>query len=97
MAEKKLIFEAIIEAIDDINETLGAGQKISKDPKVPLYGPQGVVDSLTLTLLIVAIEQKIEQKLHASISLIDQTIASGDNAFHDIHTLQNHIEQLIAP
>jgi len=95
MAEKKLVLEAIFEAIDDINETLAPGRKISKDPQAFLYGPQGAIDSLTLTLLIVAIEQKIEQKLHASISLVDQTTASQDNAFHNIKTLQGHIERLI--
>lgn len=97
MAEKKLILEAIVEAIDDINETLPSEGKISKDQKAYLYGPQGMIDSLTLTLLIVAIEQKIEQKLHASISLVDQTTASQDNAFHNIKTLQSHIERLIDP
>jgi len=95
MADKELILESIFEAIDDINDTLPSEGKISKDPQVVLYGPQGIIDSLTLTLLIVAIEQKIEQKLHASISLVDQTTASQDNAFQNINTLQDHIEQLM--
>jgi acyl carrier protein len=97
MTEKNLILEAIFESIDDINETLPRSNKISKDPEALLYAPQGTLDSLTLTLLIVAVEQKIEQKLHASISLIDQTTASEDNAFHNIKTLQSHIEELIGP
>ena len=95
MADKKLILEAIFAAIDDINETLPENRKISKDPQTILYGPQGVIDSLTLTLLIVAVEQKIGQSLHASISLIDQTDASNDNAFHNIKILQSHIELLL--
>ena len=95
MAEKRLILEAILESIDAINETLPREGKISKEPQALIYGPQGVVDSLTLTLLIVAIEQKVEQKLHASISLVDQTTTSGDNAFHNINTLESHIQRLI--
>ena len=95
MPDKEQILKIILEAIDDINATLPADRQISKDPQAVLYGPQGVVDSLVLTLLIVALEQKIEQCFHAPISLIGQSTAPGNNPFDNIHALQEYIAYLM--
>ena len=88
---------AITAAIDEVNQTL-PDQKISIQPDVPLYGQQGVVDSLTLTLLIVAIEQKIEESLQTSVSLVDYSTGLGeDNPFRNINTLCDYIIVLMGP
>lgn len=87
---------AVKAAITEINETLPRDRKISTVDDAPLYGPSGVVDSLTLTLLIVAIEQKIEQNLHCTISLVDLSmVADGNHAFRTTAALAEHITSLI--
>lgn len=82
-------------AIGQINETLPQAQKIDLSDDAPLY-PQGPLDSLTLTLLIVALEQKVEQAFGVSISLVEQSMISDENnVFRTIATLTSHIDQLI--
>ncbi len=92
------IISVITAAINEINETLPRDRKISLQPAAALYGPEGVVDSLTLTLLIVAIEQKIEHAFQRTISLMDFSMLSDDHhAFKNISTLASHIISLIGP
>ena len=96
MPPRETIVSAIKAAINDINETLPRDRKISTADDAALYGSGGVIDSLTLTLLIVAVEQKIEQSLHYTISLVDMSIvAEENNAFRNITTLADHISSLI--
>ncbi|MEI6437398.1 MAG: acyl carrier protein [Candidatus Omnitrophota bacterium] len=98
MPDRDQITVAIKAAISDINETLPRDRKISADENAPLYGPAGVIDSLTLTLLIVAVEQKVEQQLHRSVSLVDVSLVSGsDNSFQTIASLADHIQSLTGP
>lgn len=97
MDYKIKIKDAITAAVIEINQTLSHDRQISTDPDAPLYGPQGVVDSLTLTLLIVAIEQKIEQTLSVSVTLIDYSMGLGEqNPFSSIHALSDHIVALMS-
>ena len=87
---------AITQAILEVNQTLPKDQKISTDLDAPLYGPQGLVDSVTLVLLIVAIEQKIEESLQVTIVLGDYAAGLGEyNPFKNIKTLCEHIAVLI--
>ena len=89
---------AVVGAIEEINQTLPDGQHISVQPEASLYGAQGHVDSLTLTLLIVAIEQKIEESLQTTVSLVDYSTGLGEsNPFSNINTLCEYIAQLIGP
>ncbi len=98
MSPREAVISAIKTAINDINETLPRDRKIGLADDAALYGPAGVIDSLTLTLLIVAVEQKIEQSLHRTISLVDMSIVTEDNnAFRNIATLASHILSLIGP
>jgi len=90
------IQESIYQAIDAINETLPADKQITKTEETVLFDASGAIDSLELTLLIVAIEQKIEQNFSARIVLADETTMSAEHSpFRTIKDLTAHIAQLM--
>ncbi len=96
MNDKNAIRDAVTAAIIDINQTLPSDRQISTTPEAALYGPQGMMDSLTLTLLIVAVEQKIEQNFSQSITLLDYSLGLGENhVFSSIDALGEHIYSLL--
>lgn len=90
------ILNVIINAIDDVNQSLPLDGKLGTSLDSPLYGPKGGADSLTLTILIVAIEQRIEEELHCSISLTDYALdLDQNNPFRSVAALLEHITNLI--
>ena len=93
METKEKIIKAIIEAIKEVNQTLPADRKISTQIDDTLYGQAGNIDSLTVTLLIVAIEQKIEEQMCIVVTLVDYSV--GLSPLKSITTLCEYIFKLI--
>ena len=96
MSPMSQVQSVINSAVLDINETLPPERKISLEPDEPLYGPSGVVDSLTLTLLIVSLEQKIEQTFQKSIPLMNAAMAADNNPFQTLGKLSEYIDTSLA-
>ncbi len=91
------IQEAVYQALDSINETLPPESQLAKSPTTPLYDTYGSTDSLVLTMLIVAIEQNVEQKLGKPISLIGENVfAAENNALTNVDSLCNYIAKILA-
>ena len=76
MSTKKKITEAIFEAIDEVNQILPGQKKIGKSLDSELYGLNGMLDSLELVNLIVAVEQYVEDSFGTPIILADQRAMS---------------------
>jgi len=93
MDQKSQITSAVIDAINEVNQTLPDDHKISTQAHDALYGPPSSVDSLTITLLIVAVEQKIEQSMGHVITLVDYSV--GLSPLKSITTLCEYISLLI--
>jgi acyl carrier protein len=93
MDQRSQITSAIIDAIQEVNQTLPAGRKISTQADAALYGPPSTVDSLTVTLLIVAIEQKLERSMGQVVTLVDYSV--GLSPLKSITTLCDYISHLI--
>jgi len=91
--DKNQIIAAIIEAIKEVNQTLPADRKINTQLDDTLYGQDGNIDSLTVTLLIVAIEQKIEESMGIVVTLIDYSV--GLSPLKSIASLCEYISKLI--
>jgi acyl carrier protein len=90
------IKQAIDEAIDEMNMTLPPDKRIDKQDESPLFGMNGPIDSLGLTVFIVNLEQKIEQYTGQYVTLVDQTAVSEDNSpFRTIAVLKEHLQGLI--
>ena len=93
MDNKTQITAAIIEAIIEVNQTLPGERQISTQINDDLYVPPGTIDSLTVTLLIVAVEQKIEQSMGHVVTLVDYSV--GLSPLKSIATLGEYISSLI--
>jgi acyl carrier protein len=92
MLQTEKIYNAIYNAIDEVNETLPKEKRIVKDKETVIYDPDGYVDSLGLTMLIVAVEQKVEEELGVMVTLVDANAMSYETSpFRTVNLLANHI------
>jgi D-alanine--poly(phosphoribitol) ligase subunit 2 len=89
---KKKIIDIILHEVSELNEQLDHKVAIENGENAGLYGLTGVLDSLGLVTLIVAIEQAIEDELGLVISLADERAMSQKNSpFRTIGTLADYI------
>jgi acyl carrier protein len=96
MILKNSIAQAIFSAVDELNEQLPAGQKLSHSLATRLFSSDGKLDSLAFVTLIVGVEQEIQQKFHIDINLTDQTtITQHINPFETIGTLLDYLSELL--
>ncbi|MFS0822754.1 acyl carrier protein [Bacillus sp. 1P02SD] len=70
------ISNIVLANLKDFNETFEKDIPIELGESIPLFGKDGVLDSLGLVSLIVMIEQSIEDELDISIILADEKAMS---------------------
>jgi acyl carrier protein len=98
MTRKNKVRQTIFQAIDEVNETLPPENRIAKSEETILFDVSGQIDSLGLTILIVALEQNIEKEFDVALMLADQMILPSENEdspFQTVGTLVNHISFLL--
>ena len=89
---KQKIIDIILHEVSELNEQLDQKVAIENGENAGLYGLTGVLDSLGLVTLIVAIEQGLEDELGLVISLADERAMSQKNSpFRTIGTLADYI------
>jgi acyl carrier protein len=65
-------------------------------PETPLFGPDGLLDSLGLVSFIVAVEQTIEDVYGVAISLADdKAMSQRQSPYRTIGSLAHYTSQLI--
>lgn len=93
---RQKIVDVIIHEANELNEQLDKKIAIESGENAGLYGLTGVLDSLGLVTLIVAVEQAVEDELGVSISLADEKAMSQKNSpFKTIGTLADYIVKLV--
>jgi len=93
---KDKIVKIIIAAANELNdeEEISVSEELSESTR--LFGENGVLDSMGLVSLVVAVEQAIDEELDASISLADEKALSQKNSpYRTIETLAEYAEKLI--
>ena len=78
----------------------GDGRGIATLPELgtdtPLFGREGVLDSLGLVALVVAVEQAIEDEYGVSVSLADErALSEGKSPFRTVGALADYAGRLI--
>ena len=87
-----IIFEIIYFAIDDLNELLPKGDRLSKDPKTIIMGKSSTLDSLNLVNLVVGIDAIIQEKTGQDISLFEKLmIGQKEDVVNDVESLSEFI------
>ena len=93
---KDKIVKIIIAAANELNdeEEISVSEELSESTR--LFGENGVLDSMGLVSLVVAVEQSIDEELDVSVSLADEKALSQKNSpYRTIETLAEYAEKLI--
>lgn len=94
--EKHVIIQAICDAVDELNSTLPEEKRLDKSPETQLYGDSARLDSLGLVDLILAVEQKIQERFHKNLTLAsERALSMKKSPFRTINTLAGYINELI--
>jgi len=77
---KEKLIEMIMEVAEELNaeQEIELGQELQVD--TPLFGEGGLLDSMGLVSLIIAVEQAIEERMDAQVSLADEKALSQANS-----------------
>jgi acyl carrier protein len=90
------ILALIIAAANDLNQKLENKIPIDRGVDAPLYGQEGVLDSLGLVSLLVSVEQSIEDQHHVKLTLADERAMSQKRSpFQTIGSLVEYVARLM--
>ena len=92
MAKIQEVTDAVFDVLDTINEMLPKDRKIVKSMETVLIGWDSALDSLSITMLIVAMEDKIKKDFDKTIQLTNAlTTYSEDGKIKNVSFLVNYI------
>ncbi len=92
MTNSEKAIQAVMEAMDELNEQLPKEERLEKSFDTPLFGSGGKLDSLGLVSLVTTIEQKIEENFGMTTTLLeDIAVLEVDNPFENVKSLANYI------
>jgi D-alanine--poly(phosphoribitol) ligase subunit 2 len=93
---EKRVLEILFEAFDELNQMLPPDRRIVKEADAVLYDPQGSIDSLGLTLLIVAVEGKIEKEFGRHVPLSGNfSLGDEQSHFRTVRSLADYITGML--
>ncbi|PIX93747.1 MAG: acyl carrier protein [Ignavibacteria bacterium CG_4_10_14_3_um_filter_37_18] len=90
------IIAILLKVCNELNEQLKNKIETEKGEQAPLFGKQGVLDSLGLVNLIVSAESEVEDKFGKSLMLTDGTsLPEANSPFRTIGSLAYYITDLL--
>lgn len=96
MNQNKKILALITQIANEFNEQLEFKIDLERGGDAPLFGVDGVLDSLGLVSFVVAVEQTIESELGITLTVADEKAMSQEHSpFRTIGTLANYVEDLM--
>lgn len=84
--------------VENLRELNGSQVKLPEKlgSETPLFGQDGILDSLALVSLVVSMEQAIEDRFGVSVSLADEKAMSQKNSpYRTIGSLADYASRLI--
>ncbi|MBI2478225.1 MAG: hypothetical protein HYV60_06165 [Planctomycetia bacterium] len=94
MSTSEQVREVVWEAIDEANEDLDPGEQIDRDGI--LYGRGGVLDSLGLVNLLLAIEERLSDRFGIRVTLAsDKAMSRERSPFRTTKALASFVEELL--
>jgi acyl carrier protein len=94
--QNKKILALITPIANEFNEQLEFKIDLERGGDAPLFGHDGVLDSLGLVSFVVAVEQAIESELGVTLTVADEKAMSQKHSpFRTIGALANYVEDLM--
>ena len=96
MNENQKIVALVTRIADEFNEQLEFKINVERGRDAPLFGRDGVLDSLGLVSFVVAVEQAIESELGITLTLADEKAMSQKHSpFRTVGALADYVENLM--
>ncbi|MBI3029544.1 MAG: acyl carrier protein [Candidatus Rokubacteria bacterium] len=93
---KPELVSLILNAVQELGEHNGVPLPTALDGDTPLFGRDGLLDSLGLVTLVVAVEQAIEDELGVSVSLADErALSQRASPYRTVGALADYAGSLI--
>lgn len=90
------IVEMIIDEAKEVNKKLANKIPVELREDAPLFGENGVLDSIALVTLLVAVEQSGEDEFGIPLILADEKAMSQKNSpYHSIGALAHYVNSLL--
>lgn len=88
--------DLVLQVVCELNPTLPDPVKVESGQAAPLYGRAGVLDSIALVTLVVALEQIIDEEYGVSVSLADErAVSQSSSPFRTIGSLASYAESRV--
>jgi len=88
--------QLIVAAAEELNETSPTPIDVERGDVAPLFGREGVLDSLGLVSLLAAVEEAIYDEFEVAVALADERAVSQQRSpFRTIGTLADYAASLI--
>ncbi len=92
MISQDQILESVKAAISEVNSGRPPEKQVQLVREALLYGPELVLDSISLVWLIVGIEQRLEEQHGIKITIADdKAFAGASNPFRSVGSLVDYI------
>jgi len=86
----------IVQVLQEVSEQQKLNIMTNLDGKTPLFGQNGILDSLGLVTLVVTVEQAITDAFGVSISLADeQAMSQRHSPYRTIGSLAEYADRVI--
>ena len=93
---RRSVVDLVVEAAEELNGSLQEEIPVERREDAPLFGDEGVLDSLGLVSLVASVEEAIEDELGVQIALADEKAISHTNSpFLTIGSLAMYAERLV--
>ena len=90
------ILNIIYDVIDELNETLPEGQRLTKSPDTLLFGGGANLESLGLVRLVLLLEQKVQDSIDRVVTLVDEKAMSQSRSpFRTVAALADYVAMLL--
>lgn len=90
------ILDIILAQAKELNEQLTNKIPVEQGAAAPLFGKGGILDSVALVTLIVAVEQAIEDEFDAALTIADEKAMSQKSSpFRTVGSLSDYVQKLI--
>lgn len=90
------VTELILSVVRDLNQGLPAPVPVDRGRETPLFGGDGVLDSLGLVQLVLAVEEAVEDRFGVSVSLADErAISQSASPFRTLGSLARYTADLL--